>query len=90
MNFIKCFIESSYKKAVKQKVPITKKNDGLKYEYKVPKTVKGNTEDYFVIVLKKMTLDNKKELLIELDEESGNRNISLRIGKGIVNAPIKF
>lgn len=89
INFIKYFIESSYKNTTKQKIPITQKS-GLLYEYKVPKTVKGNTEDHFVLVFKKVTLDNKKQLLIELDEESGNRNLSLRIGKDIINNPIRF
>jgi len=89
INFIKYFIESSYKNTTKQKISITKKS-GLLYEYKVPKTVKGNTENHFVLVFKKVTLDNKKELLIELDEESGNRNLSLRIGKDILNNPIRF
>ncbi|SFZ94838.1 protein of unknown function [Flaviramulus basaltis] len=89
INFIKYFIESSYKNTTKQKIPITKKS-GLLYEYKVPRTVKGNTENHFVLVFKQFTLDNKKSLLIELDEESGNRNLSLRIGKDILNKPIRF
>jgi hypothetical protein len=89
INFVKFFIKSSYRNASVQKIPIDK-NNGLLYEYKVPKIVKGGTEDHFVIVLKKFSLDNKKELLVELDEEGGNRNLSMSIGRDILNNPKRF
>ncbi|SNZ01302.1 DUF4138 domain-containing protein [Flagellimonas pacifica] len=89
INFLKYFIASSYKNTTKQKIPITK-NSGLLYEYKVPKTVKGNTENHFVVVFKKFTLDDKKELLFEMDEESGNRNLTLRVGHETINNPKRF
>jgi len=89
VNFIKYFIQSSNKGVTNQKIEITKEN-GLLYEFKVPKRVKGNTENYFVIVIKKITLDDKKEFVIEIDEESGDRNFSLNIDKETVNDPIRF
>jgi hypothetical protein len=89
INFIKFFIKSSYRNASEQKIPIDK-NNGLLLEYKVPKIVKGGTENHFVIVLKKFSLDNKKELLVELDEEGGNRNLSMSIGRDIINNPKRF
>ena len=89
INFIKFFIKSSYRNASEQKIPIDK-NNGLLFEYKVPKIVKGGTENHFVIVLKKFSLDNKKELLVELDEEGGNRNLSMSIGRDIINNPKRF
>ena len=89
VNFIKYFIQSSNRGVTNQKIEITKDN-GLLYEFKVPKRVKGNTENYFVIVIKKITLDDKKELVIEIDEESGDRNFSLNIDKETVNDPIRF
>lgn len=89
INFIKFFIKSSYRNASEQKIPIDK-NNGLLFEYKVPNIVKGGTENHFVIVLKKFSLDNKKELLVELDEEGGNRNLSMSIGRDIINNPKRF
>lgn len=89
VNFIKFFIKSSYRNASQQKIPIDR-NNGLLYEYKIPKTVKGGTENHFVVVFKKFSLDNKKELLVELDEEGGNRNLSMSIGRDIINDPKRF
>ncbi len=58
--------------------------------YKQPKTVAGKSENHFVVVFKKFALDEKKEVVVELDEESGNRNLSLKIGHEIINNPIHF
>ena len=89
INFIKCFTEIVYKRVTKQKIPITS-DTGLVYRYKVPEKVKGNTENHFVLVFRKITLDKNTQLLLELDEESGNRNLSMRFGKDIINNPISF
>jgi len=45
------------------------------FVYKQPKTITGKSENHFVVVFKKFALDEKKEVLVELDEESGNRNL---------------
>jgi hypothetical protein len=89
INFIKFFIKSSYRNAAEQKIPLNE-NNGLLYAYKLPKTVKGGTENHFVVVFGKFSLDNKKELLVELDEEGGNRNLSLSVGSDIINNPKRF
>ncbi len=60
------------------------------FVYKQPKTVAGKSENHFVVVFKKFALDEKKEVVVELDEESGNRNLSLKIGHEIINNPIHF
>ena len=54
------------------------------------KLVAGKSENHFVVVFKKFALDEKKEVVVELDEESGNRNLSLKIGHEIINNPIHF
>lgn len=89
VNFLKCFIVSSYKNTTTQKSPI-KPDEELLLSYKVPKRIKGNSENHFVLVFKKFTLDHKKRFLLELDEESGNRHISFKIDHKTINNPIPF
>ncbi|PIB31442.1 DUF4138 domain-containing protein [Maribacter sp. 4G9] len=86
INFIKHQMATNYKNSSSnQKL-------GLEpvFVYKQPKTVAGKSENHFVIVFKKFALDEKKEVVVELDEESGNRNLSLKIGHEIINNPIHF
>lgn len=86
INFIKHHIGTNYKNS--------SSNQRLALEpvfvYKQPKTVTGKSENHFVVVFKKFALDEKKEVVVELDEESGNRNVSLTIGHEIINNPIHF
>jgi len=86
INFIKHQMATNYKNS--------SSNQKLALEpvfvYKQPKTIAGKSENHFVIVFKKFALDEKKEVLVELDEESGNRNLSLKIGHEIINNPIHF
>lgn len=86
INFIKHQMATNYKNS--------SSNQKLALEpvfvYKQPKTVAGKSENHFVIVFKKFALDEKKEVVVELDEESGNRNLSLKIGHEIINNPIHF
>ncbi len=86
INFLKHQIATNYKNSSSnQKL-------GLEpvFVYKQPKTVAGKSENHFVVVFKKFALDEKKEVVVELDEESGNRNLSLKIGHEIINNPIHF
>lgn len=86
INFVKHQIATNYKNSSSnQKI-------GLEpvFVYKQPKRVAGKSENHFVLVFKKFALDEKKEVVIELDEESGNRNLSLKIGHEIINNPIHF
>lgn len=86
INFVKHQMATNYKNS--------SSNQKLALEpvfiYKQPKTVAGKSENHFVIVFKKFALDEKKEVVVELDEESGNRNLSLKIGHEIINNPIHF
>lgn len=89
LKLLKFSIATSYKKSSSnQKTELDK--DDIKFKYKVPKRVKGNSENHFVIVLKKITLDRSKVLVIDMDEESGNRNLSLEIDNGTLNNPFKI
>tara|TARA_R110001606_G_scaffold75862_1_gene175522 strand:- start:6374 stop:7348 length:975 start_codon:yes stop_codon:yes gene_type:complete len=86
INFIKHQIATNYKNSSSnQKMQLKPV-----FVYKQPKTIAGKSENHFVVVFKKFALDEKKEVLVELDEESGNRNLSLRIGHEIINNPINF
>ncbi|GGW50010.1 DUF4138 domain-containing protein [Arenibacter certesii] len=86
VNFIKHQIATNYKNSSSnQKMELNPV-----FVYKQPKTVSGKSENHFVVVFKKFALDEKKEVLVELDEESGNRNLSLSIGHEIINNPIHF
>lgn len=89
VNFLKCSIESAYKNTKAQKLPLNPGNE-LLLSYKVPKRVQGKSENHFVLVLKKFTLDNKKRFLLELDEKDGNRHLSFRIDHNTINNPIPF
>ena len=86
INFIKHQIATNYKNSSSnQKMELKPV-----FVYKQPKTIAGKSENHFVVVFKKFALDEKKVVLVELDEESGNRNLSLRIGHEIINNPINF
>ncbi len=86
VNFIKHQIATNYKNSSSnQKLELKPV-----FVYKQPKTVAGKSENHFVLVFKKFALDEKKEVVVELDEESGNRNLALKIGHEIINNPIHF
>ncbi len=86
INFIKFSMATNYKNSSSnQRMALEPV-----YVFKQPKTVGGKSENHFVIVFKKFALDEKKEIVVELDEESGNRNLSLKIGHEIINNPIHF
>jgi len=86
INFIKHQMATNYKNSSSnQKMELKPV-----FVYKQPKTVSGKSENHFVIIFKKFALDEKKEVVVELDEESGNRNLSLTIGHEIINNPIHF
>ena len=86
INFVKHQIATNYKNSSSnQKLGIEPV-----FVYKQPKTIAGKSENHFVLVFKKFALDEKKEVVVELDEESGNRNLSLKIGHEIINNPIHF
>lgn len=86
INFIKHQMATNYKNSSSnQKMELQPV-----FVYKQPRTVSGKNENHFVIVFKKFALDEKKEIVVELDEAAGNRNLSLKIGHEIINNPIHF
>ena len=67
LNFLKFSIATAYKKSSSnQKTEILPV-----FRYKVPKEVKGSTENHFVVVFKKFSLDRNKVLVVDLAEENG-------------------
>ncbi len=86
VNFLKFRIASNY---ANSRNNIDKKHEPL-FRYKVPKRVEGNSENYFMVVFDKFTLDRRKVLRVNLDEDKGNRNLSLDIDHSIINNPFAF
>ena len=86
VNFIKYSIATSYKKYA------SFQNTELKpiYRYKQPKRVKGKQENHFVVVFSKFSLNENKSLLVELDEQFGNRNMEMEIDDYKINNPVRF
>ncbi len=86
INFVKLHLATNYRNS--------SSNQRLElspiFAYKQPKAVAGKSENHFILVFKKFALDEKKEVVVELDEESGNRNLTLKIGHEIINNPIHF
>lgn len=86
IKLLRTSIGTNYKKSSSnQKTPFSPD-----HRYKVPTRVKGNTSNYFFLVYDKFTLDKNKDLVIQLDEINGNRNITLKIDRSKVNRPRKF
>ena len=85
INFLKFSVATSYKKVTSnQKTEIFPE-----YRFKVPQKVLGNSENHFVVVFKKFSLDRNRVLIVDLDEDNGNRNLSLEIDHHLINNPHK-
>ena len=86
VKFLKYSIATSYKKSSSnqktESVPV--------YQYKIPKEIKANSENHIVVVFKKFSLERNKVLVVDLDEENGNRNVSLEIDHHLINNPFKI
>ncbi|KAA2215756.1 DUF4138 domain-containing protein [Maribacter flavus] len=86
VNFIKFHIATEYDRSPsnqrREVEPI--------YVYKLPQTVSGKSENHFIAVFEKFALDKRKTMLVELDEASGSRNLSLSIGHELINNPVAF
>ena len=86
VNFLKYSIATSYKKSSSNQ-----KTEALPvYQYKIPKEVKANSENHIVVVFKKFSLERNKILIVDLDEENGNRNVTLEIDHHLINNPFKI
>lgn len=86
ISFIRFSIATSYKKAS------SKQNTELKpvFMYKMPKQVLGGEENHFVVVFSKFGLNENKKVLVELDEQYGNRDLTLEIDNWKINNPVRF
>ncbi|NJB38098.1 DUF4138 domain-containing protein [Croceivirga sp. JEA036] len=86
VKLIRTSIGTNYRKSSSnQKTPFP-----ADHRYKIPKRVKGNTSNHFFLVYDKFTLDKNKNLVVQLDEINGNRNITLEIDRNQINRPKKF
>lgn len=86
VKFLKYSIATSYKKSSSNQ----KTESFPVYQYKIPKEIKANSENHIVVVFKKFSLERNKVLVVDLDEENGNRNISLEIDHHLINNPFKI
>jgi hypothetical protein len=84
VEFINFFI--SFKKASKKRA-MQKDIKKPLYVYKFPKRVEGSQKAIVTFVFPKFSIDEKKLLYIELKENSGERNIILKISPNEVNFP---
>lgn len=76
---------------IKNKANSFQKNDMPPiYTYNVPKRIEGRGEAYFALVFEKFSLDQKKALVIDIDEFNGDRNLRLKIDSDIIKNPIRF
>lgn len=86
LNFLRFSISTNYRNSSSNQ----KLDHSPIFQYKVPKRIKGHSENYFIVVFEKFTLDRKKVLLVDMDEDKGNRNISLAIDHNLINKPVTF
>lgn len=86
LNFLKFSIATNYRNSSSNQ----KLDHRPLFQYKVPKRIKGNSENHFVVVFEKFTLDRKKVLVVDMDEDKGNRNLSLPIDHYLINKPLSF
>ncbi len=86
IKLLRTSIGTNYKKSSSnQKTPFPPD-----IRYKVPTRIEGNTSNHFFLVFDKFTLDKNKDLVVQLDEINGNRNITLKIDRSKVNRPRRF
>lgn len=57
------------------------------FTYKIPKKVLGKTENHFVVVFDKFSLNKHQAIRVDIDEKHGNRNIQLDIEHRYINNP---
>jgi hypothetical protein len=86
INFVKFHIATEYERSPSNQ----RREVEPLYVYKLPKTVSGKSENHFIAAFEKFALDKRKTMLVELDEASGSRNLSLSIGHELINNPVAF
>ena len=60
------------------------------YTYNKPTRVQGKSEAHFILVFEKFSINDKKQININIGEKEGARNLNLRIGEKIINNPVKL
>ncbi len=91
INFIRFYTNTKKKKkrSLSQRVYLGI-NGKADYTHNLPKRVKANTKIIFVSVLKKLSLNANKALLVNLSELKGERVIELEFDSKIINHPQKI
>ncbi len=81
VNYLRFFTknESGLKRKSIQKLQINPL-----YVYQNPNRIKANSKTEFVIVLPKFSIDNQKNILVELNELEGERNLELKLHTGSI------
>ena len=82
VNFLHFFISNS--NGLKKKSAQTVSKEPI-FAYLLPNKIKGKTKSEFMIVFSKFTIDNRKKMIIELNELYGERNIRLKIAGRLIN-----
>jgi len=87
INYVKIFKQAKVnnKRSADQIIAINK--DQIVFKYNEPKRVKAKNKVEFIYVLKKFSINDDKNLIVEVSEQNGERNLFLNIAKGEVNNP---
>lgn len=86
IDFIKTKINTNYKKR-SSKQSVTHKPIML---YNIPKQVKGKSEEYFMIAFNKFSVSQNRELLIDIKEKEGERDLNFKIPDEYISNPLKL
>lgn len=83
VDFINTKLARDYKgTSTDQSIPLTPL-----FIYNRPSRIKGKSQVHFTMVFKKFTINDKKEVQIDLAEKEGERDLLLKIDNKIVNNP---
>lgn len=86
IDFIKTKITTNYKKR-STKQSVTHKPILL---YNIPKQVKGKSQQYFMIAFNKFSVSKNRELLVDIKEKDGERDLSFKIPDEYISNPLKL
>ena len=84
LNFLKLSVETIKKG---KKKSLQKLYQEPIFKYNLPSKIKENESVRFVYVLPKFSMSNERMAVLELNEESGERNLKLKISHRFINNP---
>lgn len=84
LNFLDVFVETRKKGKKKSLQRIDKEP---LYSYLVPSKIQKKTKTSLVYVLSKFSLSNERQVVLELNEKNGERDIKLKIPHRMINDP---